>query len=328
MNLNLYDKDLNRIAIIGGQYISCLWSEGYNTVENFTLELIATDEYKKKIRPDCYVGRNDRKTLMVIKGVRIADGKIVATGKQATRVLDDVVFVGTIPAGRHIDTSLKQAYEATTKYHNVQVLEGTTGIKYDHKISNKTMLQLYQAVCQGTDTGFRAVRNGNTIQVELYNPAKNPNLIFAEKYGNLTMDEISLSTEPHKNYCIVLGMATENGRVRVDVDLTAGAERREMIIDARDIQREDGETEVEYTERLTARGFEKLLEQQQIFSVAFTPFANDFGKKYDLGDILTVYLSDYALKLEARAARFTQKSQNNRTDTTVDVGQITIRRML
>lgn len=44
MNLNLYDADLNRIAIIGDQYISCLWSEVYNTVGNFSLELVATDE--------------------------------------------------------------------------------------------------------------------------------------------------------------------------------------------------------------------------------------------------------------------------------------------
>ena len=76
MNLNLYDENLNRIAIIGGQYVSCLWSEGYNTIENFALELIETDEYKKKIAVDCYVGRDDRKTLMVIKAVQISDGKI------------------------------------------------------------------------------------------------------------------------------------------------------------------------------------------------------------------------------------------------------------
>ena len=69
MNLNLYDADLNRIAIIGEQYISCLWSEGYNTIENFTLELVETDEYKKKVSVDCYVGRSDRNTLMVIKTV-------------------------------------------------------------------------------------------------------------------------------------------------------------------------------------------------------------------------------------------------------------------
>ena len=83
MNLDLYDKDLNRIAIIGEQYISCLWSEGYNTIENFSLELVETEEYMKKVRSDCYVGRADRKTLMVIKTVEITNGKIVASGKQS-----------------------------------------------------------------------------------------------------------------------------------------------------------------------------------------------------------------------------------------------------
>ena len=41
MRLNLYDKDLNRIAVIGSQYVSCLWSEGYNTTQPFTMELQA-----------------------------------------------------------------------------------------------------------------------------------------------------------------------------------------------------------------------------------------------------------------------------------------------
>ena len=46
-----------------------MWSEGYNTTQPFTLELLATAEYKQKVKPDCYVGRDDRKTLMVIKTV-------------------------------------------------------------------------------------------------------------------------------------------------------------------------------------------------------------------------------------------------------------------
>ena len=48
MKLNLYDKDLNRIAIIGEGYKSCLWKEGYASVEPFILELSSNDEYRKK----------------------------------------------------------------------------------------------------------------------------------------------------------------------------------------------------------------------------------------------------------------------------------------
>lgn len=326
MKLNLYDKDLNRIAIIGQQYISCLWSEGYNTIEKFTLELVETDEYKKKVRPDCYVGRDDRKTLMVIKTVQIKDGKIVASGKQAGRVLDDVSFVGTIKSGSMIDTSIKNAYNNSSKYHNLEFSDSNLRIPYNQQISNKSILSLCTTMCQSQDVGFRVIKNNGVLTVEFYQPAYNQNLVFSERFGNVSVDSVSMSTETSKNYAIVLGAGEGEDRKRIDVDKTNGADRREIIIDAKNIQMEENETEESYNSKLTARGIEKLLEKSETYSFSFTPHKNDFGKKYDLGDILVVYLNDYGIKLQARVSRFTQKSQNNKMDTTIDVGQITIKR--
>ena len=326
MNLNLYDKDLNRIAIIGSQYVSCLWSEGYNTVENFTLELNATDDYKKKVQDDFYVGRDDRPTLMVIKTVRIAGGKIVASGKQSTRVLDDVSFVGTIESGSEIDTSIKNAYNGSNKYHNVEFADTNLQIKYDHQISNKSFLELCETMCQSKDVGLRAVRSGGVVSVEFYQPEEKENLVFREEFGNLTIDSLSTSTENYKNYAIVLGEGEGESGIRVDVDLTNGSERREMIVKAVGLNLEDGETEESYRSRLEAVGTEKLLGKTKTMSCAFTPYANDFGKKYDLGDLLTVLMPDYGITLKARVSKFTQKSQNNKTTTSIEVGEITIKR--
>ena len=326
MNLNLYDNDLNRIAIIGSQYISCLWSEGYNTIENFTMELVATDEYKKKIRSDCYVGRNDRKTLMVIKTVEIANGKIVASGKQAGRVLDDVSFIGTIELGSMIDTSIKNAYNNGNKYRNLEFADTNLQIPYNHQISNKSILKLCETMCQSEDVGFRVIRNNGTMYTEFYRPEYNPNFVLSEKFGNLSIDSVSISTEKLKNYAIVLGEGEGENRNKVYVDSTNGEERRDLIVDASDIQKEENETDESYNSRLVARGIEKLLENQQTFSCAFSPHVKDFGVKYDLGDILTVYLTDYGLTLQSRVSRFTQKSQNNKIETTIEVGQITIKR--
>ena len=61
-------------------------------------------------------------------------------------------------------------------------------------------------------------------------------------------------------------------------------------------------------------------------SCAFQPYSNDFGKKYDFGDVLTVYMTDYGITLKARVSKFTQKSQNNQTTTDIEVGEITIKR--
>lgn len=326
MKINLYDENLHRIAIIDERFVSCLWSEGYNTTENFTLELQETEEYKKKLKSDCYVGRNDRKTLMVIKTVEIANNKIIASGKQATQVLDDVAFIGTINEGSKIDSSIEKAYNNSNKFKNVEIVSSGLSETYKHQISNKHFLKLCETMCQSEDIGFRSVKNNGTINIEFYKPEQKPNLLFSQKFGNLSIDSIKLSTSVFKNYAIVLGEGEGENRIRVDVDQTNGNERRELIVDAKDIQKEENETVESYNQRLMARGAEKLLECQKILNVAFMPFAKDFGTKYDLGDILTVLLPEYGIKLQSRVVRFTQKVQNNQTTTTIDVGNLIIKR--
>ena len=326
MNLNLYDHDLNRIATIGNRFVSCLWSEGYNTTQDFCMELVETEEYKRKVRPDFYVGRTDRPTLMVIKSVVVRGGHIIATGKEAKRVLEDVAFIGTISSGSPVDTAIKNAYNNSNQYHRLAIADSDLGIAYNHQISHKSILELCETMGQDTDVGFRSVHDGYQISVEFYQPALNPNLILSRDFGNLSNVEFSTSVDEYKNYAIVLGDGEGEDRVRVDVDRTDGAERRDLIVNANDLFRKDEETDEEYNARLTARGVEKLLERTQTLNTEFIPYAGDFGKRYDLGDILTVRLPDYGMTLQARVSRFTQKAQGNKVETTVEVGKITVNR--
>lgn len=326
MRLNLYDKDLNRISVIGSQYVSCLWSEGYNTTQPFTMELQETEEYKKKVKPDCYVGRDDRKTMMVIKTVIIQNGHIVASGKQAHRCLDDVAFEGTIPAGHLLGDSIKGAYDSSHGYHPFQISPSELPVVYDHQIGNKSILELLETMCQDTDTGFRTVRSGKTLLVELYRPSLDLNLKLAQRYGNMQLDSVTLSTANKKNFAIVLGAGEDDDRARVYVDLSGGEQKRSLIVDARDLSRDEDETDDSYSARLYARGVERLLEKRGTWECSLTPLGSEFGSRFDLGDILTVLLPDYGMKLQARVQRFTQQSQNNKTDTIVDVGNITITR--
>ena len=325
MRLNLYDKNMNRIAIIGGRFVSVLWSEGYNTVEPFTLELQATEEFKKKVRPDCYVGRDDRKTLMVIKTVKIEGGKIVASGKQAARCLKDVPFVGTIDKDTQVAAGIRSAYESGEGYTGFLFSQTGPEAVYAHQISNKSILELCETMCQGTDMGFRTVRSiGGIILTEFYQPEENPNLVYSQTFGNLTVDSITLSTENLKNHAIVLGAGEGEDRTRVEIDNSGGGQKLSLIVDARDITREEEDTDESYQDKLLARGNEKLLECMKTWECLFTPLVADFGTRFDLGDILTVLLPDFGMKLRSRVARFTQVEQNNQTETTIEVGNITI----
>ena len=324
MKIKIYDKDLNPILFIDEQFVSCLWSEGYNTIGSFCLELIDTAEYRKKIREDFYAGRSDRDTLMVIKTVELRDGRIIASGKQAASVLDDVAMIGTIQAGANIDTSVKNAYNGSTKFRGLNFAETNIGIKSTHQISNASFWDVCSTLCADTDLGIRVKRSTSGLLAEFYKPEENPNLVFSKQYGNLSEPKILLSTEGTKNYAIVFGQGEGESRTRTTVDMTDGQDRRELVVDAKDLQMDDGETMENYLKRLESRGIEKLLEHQNVFSCSFVPSGKDFGVRYDLGDVLTVNLGEYGLKLKSRVAKFTQKSQKNKTETTVEVGKITI----
>lgn len=326
MNLNLYDTQMNRIAIIGGRFVSCMWSEGYNTTQPFTLELQATEEYKTKVKPDCYVGRDDRKTLMVIKTVKVQDGHVIASGKEAKRCLDDVVCEAIIKAGSNLASSIKAAYETSAKFENIEFAEQSLDVTYNQQISNKSCWELCEAMCQDTDTGYRVVRSGKQIKVEFYRPGVDPNRVLAEKYGSLVVNAITLSTEAKKNYAVVLGEGEGEARYRIRIDLSNGEQKRGMIVDARDIQREDGEGDASYEQKLYARGYEELLQAKGTWECALNPLPQEFGTLYDLGDVITVLLPDYGMKLQSRITRFTQQSQNNIIDTILEVGDITITR--
>lgn len=325
MNLNLYNEDMQRISIIGTNFVSCFWAEGYNTTEDFTLEVQATKEYKLKLKPDCYVGRDDRKTLMVIKSIETVGKTIIATGKQATRILDDVAFIGTLAEGSVIDTSVKNAYNVSSKFHNLEFATTSLGVKYDQQISHKSFLELCTVMCQSADVGLRVIRQNGGLVAEFYKPTSNSKAKLSQSFGNIKVNNIILSTENYRNYAIVLGEGEEESRTRVDVDLTNGETRREIIVDARDVQREEGETATQYNARLYARGVESLLGQRKTWECAILPLAKEFGSKYDLGDMVEIVLNEYNIKLQARISRFTQKQQRNQLETIVEIGNITIR---
>lgn len=324
MNINIYDKELNRIGIVENKFVSCFWSEGYNTTEPFTLELQATEQYKKIVRPDNFVGRTDRKCLMVIKSVEAIDGKIIATGFQAQKMLDDVSFIGKISANSEVDKAIIQAYNDSSKCVSAKFAESNIGATYKEETENISIWQMIEIMCQSADVGIRSEKNGNSVLFSFYKPGKRENAIFSKQFGNADISSIMLAITNLKNYAIVIGSDLSDKTVRVDCDETNGEQRREIIVSG-GVQK-NGESNADYQKRLQALGHEELLKHNKIWEIRAIPTANDFGKKFDLGDIVTFLLPDYEMKFEARISRFQQKEQSNTTTTTIDIGEITIKR--
>lgn len=328
MKLNLYDKELNRIAFLDENFISCLWKENYNSTGTLTLELPATEELKSLVKPDCYVGRWDRDTLMVIKSVTLADNKLTCNGFTADRQLDDVAYIGTINDGTIVVNAIKNAYSKTEGYPLFSIADSDISDKYPSQISHKSILTLLQTMCGAADIGYKAVKVDKAIQIQFYKPGDNDNLKFSKDYGNLQNFSLFHSTAALKNYAVVMGAGEGDNRARAEVDIRTDKteQKRAVIIDAKDVQYEDGDTDATYKQKLIARGLEKLLDYQPVKEVDFSPIYT-LGEDYDLGDILTALLNDYGLKIKSRITSYTQKQQNNSIQTTVELGDKQTRTM-
>lgn len=322
MRISLYDEALNKIDDLSSQFVSCLWVEEYNGVGSLSLEVKATKKNKAKIRPDLYVKRNDRDTLMVIKSVEMAGGSIIATGSTAMKVLDDVAFVGTISAGTPIVTAVKNAYNNSNRFPAVVIAGSDLPDTYDGEVSHKSILELCEIMGQAKDVGFKSVKKENTIEIQAYKPSLNESVKFSEIYGNIKDVSLLLSTENYKNYAKVLGEGEGEDRVVIDVDLSEGGIRRAMIVDAKDIQRQPNETDAQYESRLRAKGFEGLLDQAKAWECSFVPTAQSFGKKFNLGDMVIVSLPSYDLKFQTRITSFEEKMQANQTELSISVGSL------
>ena len=323
MKINIYDKGLNRVDIVESRFVSCLWAEGYNTTESFSLELQESEAHKRNVRPGYFVGRTDRKALMVITTVEAKDGKIVATGKTADRLLQDVSFVGKIEAGTNVDTAVINAYNNSSKCVDLDFEETSLGVAYDETIENMSILEIAQTMSQIKDVGFRVTKNGKRLLASFYQPTGENPYRLAKGFGNVDVNSIVLSIENLKNYAIVLGRDVNDKTVRVDVDESNGMDRKEIIVDSGETPK-DGESTNQFKERLKSIGHETLNEHRKTWSANFSPIETEFGKKYDLGDFVILTLPDYDLRFMARVTRFQEIEQNNSSKVTISVGEITI----
>jgi len=113
-----------------------------------------------------------------------------------------------------------------------------------------------------------------------------------------------------------------------------GLNRRELFIDARDLQRgqEGGEqlTQEEYAGVLTTRGLEKLAENQLVRSftaqVRTREATYEYGKDFFLGDRITVTDERLGLTVDAQvmAAQYSVSAEGERLTLTLGYSQPTV----
>lgn len=158
---------------------------------------------------------------------------------------------------------------------------------------------------------------------------KNNWAIFSRNFENIFEDDYSTDSTQYKNFAYVAGERNKTDgqgnqtttRTIVTVDrIKQGEDRKELYVDARDLQSDDDTTEDEYKQMLIDRGNSKLNECSKVETSNFSINTNsnlEYKSDYDLGDKVVYKNDELGFNIENRIVEISEAYENG--ERTLDV---------
>ena len=297
-------------------WVSVYWDEPYNTEGSFSLEVRPTPENLALLREGRWVVRTDAAVKIPMRICHRSneneDANLVVTGYPATWIYTKRVSTSAVK-NEAAEAAMLALAKAAAPWPKLEVAEPKGfDTKFKNQTSGAALFDYFKTVGAACDLGFRVILSGKNstknLVFEVFRPTADPNNRFSTKWGSLREASWAFGDGSYANVALVLGAGEGSSRAMVWVGDTdaAGAERREMIIDARDVQPEDSETNTSasYLKRLADRGASKLLEQLRTGSIEMTLDADGL----EPGDVCFCSLPDLGYKATVRVKSEAKRS--------------------
>lgn len=318
MEVRVYTQDLKLKGVSDNQ-LSVLWTRKYNDVGNFEIHLPITPQNSELYQLNNLVHIYGNKEAGIIEDIKYTQNnktnKMVIKGRFLESYLDRRLIHPTYNFNGKIEVAMRDMVQNISPAIPLVELGRYNGFDetINFQCSWKSLLNIETKIAQAGNLGYR-LRPDFTekrIYFEVYkglNRTRNQHersfTEFSDEFNNIDATQYSINNKLEKNVAYVLGEGEGENRTVVVVgdDSLQGYDRRELYVDARDLQSTDI-TQAEYIEALRQRGLDKL--QENIISRAIECTTNPNGNfkykvNYDLGDVVTVKKSKWGLCTDLR----------------------------
>ncbi len=311
-------------------WASLYWDSPYYSEGSFTLEVRPTEENLQLLQEGRWLVRSDESPRIPMRICARAnqneDSNLVVSGYPATWILTKRVSAAVIK-NQNAEAAMRSLVTAMKPWPRLELgTEYGFDTVFSKQTSGGTVFDYCQTIGQACDLGFRVILSGTgsskKLLFECFRPTFDPNNRFSPKWGNLLNAGWSFADTDYANVALVQGAGEGDARATVWVGDTnsTGSDRREMYIDARDVQPDEdsGETNTSqsYLEKLADRGGEKLLAQLRTGSIEFDV---DDGA-LQVGDVLSASLPQLGYTAMVRVADIITESQESGTTRTIRLG--------
>lgn len=325
-DMYLYVLDRNfQIVYLLDQVQSLIWTDRFQEAGDFEIYTPVSIELIQALQKDRYLYNRQSEHMMIIDEVNITTdtelGKTLkVTGMSLEYLLERRIIWSMVQLNGNFQTQFKNKVlepnllNPTDQKRKMNFLYETstdpeiTELQIEQQYTGYTLYELLVDILANSNVGFKVVLNSdNKFVLSFYsgvdrsysNADGNTYVVFSPDFENLIDSNYYDSNRGLKNAALVagedpnvLGNQTGTRRTYEVSGSETGLDRREMFVDARDIQSEDDDRnkipDAEYDKLLKARGEKKLAENgtTTMFD-ADVDTANMYvyGRDFFLGDL-------------------------------------------
>lgn len=331
MRMEIINHKFERLGVIN-KFNMIQYNPKYSSIGSFELSCALNEENKSLIVEDNILWIEDEYAGVIQYIDKSSDNEIKAKGKLLSVVLNWRTVIKTYEANKLTTGIFEELVRLNFMADDERKIEGftfinnvidNTAIRY--QVTGKSLSDIFQPLSETYDIGYEVYLNMEEKAFEftlfrgkdltIGNKDGNKPVIFGTDFNNILKSEYVSDNNNYRNVAYVAGEGEGENRVVVEVKQTesAGFFRREIVVDARDIQKANSisrMTDEEYNELLQQRGKEKLSEfrkvesyDAELMSDARTGFV--YGKDYFLGDTVSVVDKNLGVILSAKITEVT-----------------------
>ena len=317
----LNDKDYEQLAVID-QFKSLVVNRRYYSANDFELKLALSMDNLDYLKVGNAVRIND--TFYYINFSQVPEletGELVVKGVSFFGLLNNRIIWENysrqarpeVIARDLLNRHVVNPSNSSRKLHQLSLAPevdlGGSSVQFQN--SYGIVREQVEKLCETHDFGFKELMTDPYVpsaRIEFYKGEDLSNSVeFTTDAENVISESYERSDFDERNVALVAGEGEGAERELVTLGNGSGLDRKELYVDARDLQSENDDvvmTTAEYRQALTERGQSKLAEHQPILildgDINVHNQLYEYGVDYDLGDIVRRSSPTFKLFYNAR----------------------------
>lgn len=323
MKLTIYDAELQKKEIIY-HWLSLLWKSVHNSEGNFVVEFPSSPDMMGRILLGDYITMDEDDSVMMVMSISFDSEEFTVSGRSAEHILA-LRSSNKVIKPQNAEGAIRGLISEMEPWDMLEMGGAqNTDAETTITVSDGSLLQYFKSIGDNAGISFR-IRMGKNENGErrLFLLCREIGTVPVSKYssflGNMGGEKYTESDVNYYNVAVVAGEGVGDDRVTVIVGETEseGRNRREIYLDARQIQKEEDETDEEYIERLENYGKQKLSDMKMAKLSSFIISDNSLRP----GDLVQVIPSYFGIPFVSVVSSVSIKVQSNKIIRTVEIGQ-------